>query len=57
MTIKGTASPSESIKAHIILDKSIQVSGGRYQFFVDDIKVPEDTNHFTVTAHGEQLRS
>ena len=50
--VTGKASPGESINAQVTLNQRVPVSGGRYQLFVDDIKVPADTNtRFTVTAY------
>ena len=53
ITVTGKASPGESIKAQVTLNQRVSVYGGRYRLFVDDIKVPADTNtRFTVTAYG-----
>ena len=49
-----TASPGENINAQIIFEKSAPVSEGRYQLFVDGIKIPEGTDRFTVKAYGVQ---
>lgn len=53
VTVTGRAFPGEKINTQITLNQRVPVSGGRYQLFVDDIKVLADTNtRFTVTAYA-----
>jgi hypothetical protein len=49
-----TASPGENINGQIIFEKNAPVSEGRYQLFVDGIKIPSGTDCFTVKAYGIQ---
>lgn len=51
--IKGTAAPNEEIKGEINFETYIPVSKGKYQFFLEDLRVPEGfNNYFTVRAEG-----
>lgn len=54
MTMNCTASPGEIINAQIIFEKSAPVAEGRYQLFVDGIKIPSGTDCFTVKAYRIQ---
>ncbi|AKB76244.1 cell surface protein [Methanosarcina lacustris Z-7289] len=55
LKIKGTASPCESLIAGISFEKEIPVSGGRYEYLLENIKVPEGKdNRFIVRAEGVQ---
>ena len=55
LKIKGTASPYESLTAEVSFEKEIPVSGGRYEYSLENIKVPEGKdNRFTVRAEGVQ---
>ena len=55
LKIKGTASPEESLTAEVSFEKEIPVSGGRYEYLLENIKVPEGKdNRFTVEANGVQ---
>jgi len=53
LKIKGTASPGEKIKAEVSFEEKIPVCGSRYQYLLENIKVPEGKdNLFTVRADG-----
>ena len=52
--MNSTTSPGENINAQITFEKSAPVSEGRYQLFVDGIKIPEGTDRFTVKTYGVQ---
>ena len=55
LKIKGTASPEESLTAEISFEKEIPVSGGSYEYLLENIKVPKGKdNRFTVEANGVQ---
>ena len=55
LKIKGTASPGEIIKAEVSFETEIPVSGAKYQYSLQKIKVPiGKNNRFTVTAAGVQ---
>jgi len=55
LKIKGTASPGESIGAEVSFEKEVPVCGGRYEYLLEDIKIPDGSNNrFTVTADGVQ---
>jgi len=52
ITGKG-ASPDETLTATISFEKELPVSGGKYEYSLKKIKIPEgDDNLFTVTAGG-----
>lgn len=53
LKIKGTASPDESLKAEISFEKAVPVCRGRYQYLLQNIKVPDGKdNLFAVRADG-----
>lgn len=53
LKIKGTASPKESIMAEVSFEQEIPVSEGRYQYLLENVKVPAgNDNYFTVKADG-----
>jgi hypothetical protein len=55
LKIKGTASPGESIKAVVSFEQNLTISDGRYQYLLEEIRIPEGSdNLFTVKAEGAQ---
>jgi hypothetical protein len=53
LKIKGTASPGESLKAEVSFEKEIPVFEGKYNYLLENVKVPEGSNNrFTVKADG-----
>lgn len=55
LKIKGTASPGESLTAEVSFEKEVPVSGGRYEYSLENIKVPGgNDNRFTVRADRVQ---
>ncbi len=55
LNLKGTALPGESIKADVSFEKNIAVSGGKYRYLLENVKIPAgNNNYFTVRANGVQ---
>jgi hypothetical protein len=52
--MNSTKSPGENINAQITFEKNAPVFEGRYQLFVDGIKIPEGPDRFTVKTYGVQ---
>ena len=53
LKIKGTASPGESLTAEVSFEKQIPVSGGKYEYLLKNVKVPNGKdNLFTVRVDG-----
>jgi len=52
LKITGTASPGESVKAEVSFEKAASVSGGRYQYVLESVKVPAGNNRLTISAYG-----
>lgn len=53
LKIKGTASPDESLKAEISFEKAVPVCKGKYEYLLQNVKVPEGKdNLFAVRADG-----
>lgn len=52
VTVKGKASPGESLTGKVSINQRAPVSGGRYRLAVISIKIPSGMNSFTVTASG-----
>jgi uncharacterized protein YcnI len=51
--IRGTASPEEEIEVRVSFEKEVQVSDGRYEYLLEEIKIPDGfNNQFTVQAKG-----
>ncbi len=51
--IKGSASPEEEIDVLVSFDREVQVSDGRYEYLLEDMKIPSGfNNRFTVQAIG-----
>jgi len=52
LRIKGSASPEEEIEVQVTFEKTVQASGGKYEYTLDDVKIPEGfNNRFTVQAN------
>ena len=53
LKIKGTASPGEELKVSISFEKTVPVCKGRYEYSLQNIKIPEGKdNLFAVKADG-----
>jgi hypothetical protein len=53
--IEGKALQGENINADVSFEKNIAVSGGKYRYLLEKIKIPEgNNNRFTVRASGVQ---
>ncbi len=51
--IKGSADPEEEIDVLVAFDREVQVSDGRYEYLLEDVKIPSGfNNRFTVQAEG-----
>ena len=51
--IKGSASPEEEVEVQVTFEKSVQASNGKYEYILEDVKIPEGFNNcFTVQANG-----
>ena len=50
ITIRGTASPNESVNVVVSFEKTVLPSDGMYLYRMDGIEVPSGSNTFTVTA-------
>lgn len=51
LRIKGSASPGEEIEVQVTFEKAVPVSGGKYEYILEDVKIPEGfNNRFTVRA-------
>ncbi len=51
--IKGGADPEEEIDVLVSFDREVQVSDGRYEYLLEDVKIPSGfNNRFTVQAKG-----
>jgi len=51
--IKGSADPEEEIDVLVAFDREVQVSDGRYEYLLEDVKIPAGfNNRFTVQAKG-----
>jgi hypothetical protein len=53
LTIKGIASPGEKVDIFVNFEKTHPVSGGKFEYVLEDVKIPEGfNNRFTVEATG-----
>ncbi len=53
LSIKGTASPDEKIDAFVTFEKTVPVSGGEFEYILEDVKIPDGFNNvFKVEANG-----
>lgn len=52
LRIKGSASPEEDVAIQVTFEKAVQASGGKYEYILEDVKIPEGFNNlFTVQAN------
>lgn len=53
LVITGTSAPDQVLDAEVSFERSVAVSGGEYDYGIDEVKIPDgDTNSFTVRAEG-----
>ena len=53
LRIKGSASPEEEIEVQVTFEKAAPVSGGKYEYILEGVKIPDGfKNRFTVQASG-----
>jgi hypothetical protein len=53
LSIKGSASPGEKIDVFVNFEKTVPVSGGKFEYILEDVKIPEGFNNiFKVEATG-----
>ncbi len=53
LNIQGSASPEEDVDAFVTFEKTVSVSGGEFEYILEDVKIPEGMdNRFTVEATG-----
>jgi len=50
--IAGDANPNEGVAVKVTFEKTVPVSGGRYEFSLKGVEIPDGRNSFTVTAYG-----
>jgi hypothetical protein len=55
LSIKGTASHDEKIDAFVTFEKTVPVSGGEFEYILEDVKIPDGFNNvFKVEANGAE---
>lgn len=55
LSIEGTASPDENVDAFVTFEKTVPVSGGNFEYVLEDVKIPNGLdNRFTVEASGAE---
>jgi hypothetical protein len=53
LRIKGSASPEEKIDVSVTFEKTVAVSGGEFEYVLEDVKIPRGLNNlFKVEARG-----
>ena len=53
LNIKGIASPGEKVDIFVNFEKTVPVSGGKFEYVLEDVKIPEGFNNlFKVEASG-----
>ncbi len=53
LNINGSASPGEKVGAFVTYEKAVSVSKGKFEYTLEDVKIPEGFNNlFTVEAKG-----
>ncbi len=53
LNLKGTASPGEKIDVSVNFEKTVPISGGKYEYVLEDVKIPNGfSNSFKVEATG-----
>lgn len=50
--LHGNAQPGEKVRVEIFFQKNVTVQNGKYLFPLDNVKIPEEKNKFTVVARG-----
>ncbi|MGB9132611.1 MAG: hypothetical protein WCB90_08415, partial [Methanosarcina sp.] len=45
LSIKGIASPDEKIDAFVTFEKTVPVSGGEFEYILEDVKIPDGFNN------------
>ena len=53
LNIKGSASPVEKIDVLVNFEKTVPISGGKFEYVLEEVKIPEGFNNcFKVEATG-----
>ncbi|AKB23639.1 hypothetical protein MSMTP_0170 [Methanosarcina sp. MTP4] len=53
LVITGTSAPDQTLNADVSFERSVGVSGGEYEYVINEVKIPSaDNNRFTVRAEG-----
>ena len=53
LVVTGTSAPDQVLDAEVSFERSVAVSGGEYDYEIDEVKIPDgDNNSFTVRAEG-----
>ncbi|MDD4497874.1 MAG: hypothetical protein PHV51_06980 [Methanosarcinaceae archaeon] len=52
LIIRGTAAPNEKLRVEVSFEKEASVSDGEYYYEIEEVKIPEGDNTFTVRAEG-----
>jgi hypothetical protein len=53
LNLKGSASPGEKIDVSVNFEKIVPISGGKYEYVLEDVKIPDGfSNSFKVEATG-----
>ena len=53
LVVTGTSAPDQVLDAEVSFERSVAVSGGEYDYGIDEVKIPDgDNNSFTVRAEG-----
>ncbi len=53
LVVTGTSNPDQVLDAEVSFERSVAVSGGEYEYVIDEVKIPDgDNNRFTVRAEG-----
>jgi len=53
LNVKGSASPGEKVDVFVNFEKTVPVSGGKFEYVLEDVKIPEGFNNlFKVEASG-----
>ena len=53
LDLKGSASPGDKVDIFVNFEKTVPVSGGKFEYILDNVKIPEGSkNSFKVEASG-----
>lgn len=53
LVITGTSAPDRTLDAEVSFERSVAVSGGEYEYGIDEVNIPDgDNNRFTVRAES-----